>query len=306
MAFQRVVTRTLPDGSIRKVYPFHVTLEGMKTVLLCRSDDDYDHMEKSFYIAARVTNSLVVIGIAMSNHAHLCLLSASFEAAFKTGELIKKRHSQYLSRVYSDKEIMKRSRIDVQYLDSDWYVRNALAYIARNAIDAGSRVEDYRWSGYRGMFVGGKLPAGGIHVSSMSRREREALFHTHIDLSQVPWALNKAGGIEPVSACDYSYLENAFANDQAFFLKTIGSLNPAEMKQKLVINNSFLQTDSQMLAIIANLSEKWFGKQAKELTPEMKSRLVYYLHRCYHTTPAQLARCMNMSPEIISALIRRQ
>lgn len=306
MAFQRIVTRKLPDGSIRKVYPFHISLQGMKTTLLCKTDADYDHLEKSIYLSAYRNNALVIIAIAMSNHAHICLLSSNFETAFKTGELIKKRHSQYLSRMYSEKGILQRSHIDVQYLDSDWYVRNALAYIVRNAIDTGCRVEDYKWSGYRGMFVGGNLPPGCYRVSEMSCRERNAVFQTHIDLSRVSWALNRCGSVEPASACDYSYLESAFGNDQTFFLKTIGSLNTAEMKQKLVINNSFRQTDSQMNTIAENLAEKWFGKSLRELTPEMKSRMVFYLSRCYRTTSSQIARCMNMQPEIVSALIRKQ
>ncbi len=51
MAFQRVVERLLPDGTIAKVYPFHISLEGMESILLCRDDEDYDHLEKSFYLS---------------------------------------------------------------------------------------------------------------------------------------------------------------------------------------------------------------------------------------------------------------
>ena len=100
---------------------------------------------------------------------------------------VKKRHSQYLSWKYNERGILSRARMDVRYLDSDWYVRNALAYIPRNAEDAGCRIEDYRWSGYRGMFVQGKSPAACRSVIGLSRREREDLFHTHLDLSKVPW-----------------------------------------------------------------------------------------------------------------------
>lgn len=305
MAFQRIATRTLPDGSTRKVYPFHLSLQGMKTTLLCKTDADYDHLEKSIYLSAYKNNALVIIAIAMSNHAHICLLAPRMENAFSTGEDIKKRHSQYLSRIYSEHELLRRTRINVQYLDSEWYVRNALAYVARNALDCGTRVEDYKWSGYKGMFVGGKVPSGSIRVADLGRRARNAIFATHLDLSHVPWVINQEGRVEPVSSCDYAYLESAFANDQAFFLKTIGSLNPLEMQQKLVINGSVLQTDSQMITIIENLSEKWFDRKVSSLTPEMKARLVFYLYRTYRTSSAQLARCLKMLPDIVDALIHR-
>ena len=179
MAFQRTPTRQLPDGSISKVYPFHISLEGMESNLLCRDEEDYDHLEKSFYLSAWKNNCLVVMEIAMSNHGHFAVLAISLALARKVGELIKKRHSQYISWKYNEKSILRRSDINVQYLDNEWYVRNALAYIPRNALDTGCRIEDYRWSGYRGMFVNGKCPVNCRKVSEMSRREREALFRSH-------------------------------------------------------------------------------------------------------------------------------
>ena len=304
MGFQRIVYRTLPDGSSRKVFPFHISLEGMESILLCRDDEDYDHLEKCFYIAAHKVNCLVIIAIAMSNHGHIGVLAPDMETAISAGELIRKRHSQFLSWKYKERSALSGTSLDVQYLDSDWYVRNALAYIPRNALDAGSRVEDYRWSGYRGMFVGGK--AAGIPVAGMTRREREALFHTHDDLSRVPWMVNADGSVEPASACDYAYLESAFDHDQAFFLKTIGSLNPAQMQQMLVLNKRSKKTDSELLATVCDLAEKWFHKDLASLTPEMKARLLPYLRRCYRAGIPQLARCLQMSREDVAELLSRR
>ena len=303
MAFQRVVARVLPDKSVQKVYPFHISLKGMESTLLCRCDDDFDHLEKSFYVSSYMANCLVIIGIVMSNHGHCAVLATDLASAVRAGELIKKRHSQYLSWKYPERKVMMRADINVQHLDSEWYVRNALAYIARNAIDTGHRVEDYRWSGYRGMFAGGMCQEGVRRVSMMSRREREALFHTHEDLSDVPWIINEFGSVEPASACDYRYLESAFGNDQAFFLKMIGSVNVAEMTLKLELNGLTRQTDSHMIAIVKNLADKWFQKTLLDLTPEMKSRLASYLYKAYRTTPAQLARCLGLAREIVETLI---
>ena len=303
MAFQRIVTRTLPDGKVCKVFPFHISLEGMETALLCKDDEDYDHLEKCFYVSAHMANCIVIIAIAMSNHGHCSLLAESIESAFNTASLITKRHSQYLSWKYKEKAVLARSDISVKYLDSDWYVRNALAYIPRNAIDAGSRVEDYRWSGYRGMFADGRCPEAVRRVADMSRREREAVFHTHEDLSGVPWLVNADGGVEPASACDYAYLESAFSNDQAFFLKTIGSVNVPEMQQMLVSSGRHSRTDTEMLAVIKQLADKWYHKTIPEMTPEVKARLLPYLYRSYRTTVPQLARCLGMPRDVVAGLL---
>ena len=305
MAFQRIVTRVLPDGSVGKVYPFHISLEGMESTLLCRDDEDYDHLEKCFYVSALKNNCLVVMEIAMSNHGHCSILAKDMETAFATGTLIKKRQSQYLSWKYGEKGILARSELSVKYLDSDWYVRNALAYIPRNAIDAGARVEDYRWSAYRGMFTGGLSLTAVRRVADMSRREREALFRTHEDLGRVPWLLNADGGVEPASACDYKYLESAFDHDQAFFLKAIGTVNQSQMRQMLVVSGRERQTDTEMLSVIRDLSEKWYHKAILELTPELKARLLPYLYRSYHTSIPQLARCLGMTRDVIATLLQR-
>ena len=249
MSFQRILTQTGKDGRLRKLYPFHISLEGMESVLLCRDDEDYDHLQKSFYLSAWKMGCRVVSEIAMSNHGHVALLSSGIEQARQVGELIKKRHSQYISWKYGDSKLLKRSDICVKYLDTDWYVRNALAYIPRNAVGTGGRVEDYRWSSYRGMFVAGRCPSGVRRVADLSSRERERLFHSHEDLTGVPWVLNADGNLEPVSACDFQYLESAFNHDQAFYLKTIGSVNEAEMRQMLVLNGREKQADVEMQAI---------------------------------------------------------
>lgn len=303
MAFERIVFRKLPDGTNCKVYPFHISLEGMESVLLCRDEEDYDQLEKAFYLGAYKSNCLVIMHIAMSNHGHAGILAPDMGAAMRVGEMIKKRHSQFLSWKYNESGILAGSSVDVQYLDSDWYVRNALAYIPRNALDAQERIEDYPWSGYRGVFVDGRCPAACRRVSALSRRERERLFRTHEDLSTVPWLLNASGSVEPASACDWQYLESAFNHDQSFFLKTIGAVNMAEMQQKLQMNQRIRHTDAEMLAIVNNMADKFYHRSATELTPEMKARLLSYLYRGYRTSIPQLARCLQMPREIVAELV---
>ena len=304
MAFQRIVFRTFPDGVVRKLYPFHLSLEGMKSIVLCREDEDYDHLEKSFYLSALKCNCRIIISAVMSNHGHAATLASSMQAVRQMGILIKQRHAQYLRWKYNEEGVLRRSDINVQYLDSDSYVRNALAYIPRNAADAGCRIEDYRWSGYRGMFVGGKVLVPGRSVSTMTRREKEALFHTHEDLRQVPWVVNMDGGLEPASACDYEYLESAFAHDQTYFLKTIGLLNEEEMRQKLLLNGRVKLSDKDFLPIVTERAQQWFQKPVIALTPEHKARMIKYLYRSYKTTPSQLSRCLQMSPDTVSFLLK--
>ena len=299
MAFNRICERTLPDGSVRKVYPFHVSLEGMEQLVLCRDDEDYDVMVKYIYICARRKNVIVVIHIVMSNHAHSTVLATGQEDAdaFK-GEL-KRMYAQYFSHKYKQRKVLGKTSAVALYLDSDWYLRNALAYIPRNALDTMTRIEDYRWSGYRAMFCGGKAPKGVRAVRFLTKREKEAALHTHDSVSGIPWLLNADGELEPASACDHTYLEAAFNQDQSFFLKTIGSVNMAEMKQKLVDDPRRRQNDSELFKTIDDISSRWFGRGIDALSLDKKARLLPYVFRSYRTSVAQLARCFGLNRETV-------
>ena len=297
--------RKLPDGSFRKVYPYHVSLEGMAQLVLCRDEEDYDVMVKYIFICAKRKNVIVVIYIAMSNHGHATILATCQEdaEAFKVEWI--RMYSQYFSKKYRQRKVLRHTSAVALYLDSDWYVRNTLAYVPKNALDAMTRVEDYRWSGYRGMFCQGKTPAGLRKASTLNRREKEATFHTHDSLDGLPWVLNVDGELEPASACDYDYLESAFSNDQAFFLKIIGMVNMAEMQQKLVDNPRQRQNDTELLKTIDSIAQGWFKCPLIDLPLEKKSRLLPYVYRAYRTTIAQLARCFGMHPDEIARKVKR-
>jgi hypothetical protein len=304
MQFQRITLRELPDGTVTKVYPFHISLEGMESVLLCRDDEDFDVMQKYFYVCSWVNNVLVIIDIEMSNHGHLAVLADSLDSAVRAGEAIKKNHSQYITYKYGEKSVLARSDVKVLYLDSDRYLRNALAYIPRNALDTGSRIEDYRWSSYNAMFSKSQSDARAMQVSALSRREKESIFHTHADLSRVPWKIDANGLLLPETACDHKYLESAFLGDQAFFLRTIGGLNYAEMHEKLVSGPRTRQNDAAFYVTATDIATRWFGKDIPNLNKEQKFRILLHLYRTCNTSPAQLARCLQLGKADVENAIR--
>ncbi|MBO4455430.1 MAG: hypothetical protein J5759_03195 [Bacteroidales bacterium] len=305
MAFRRIHSRELPDGSVATVYPFHISMEGMESVLLCRDDEDYDALQKCIYVSCWDNNVIIVSDIEMSNHGHFIVLAHSLSQAEKAAYAVKQRHSQYLANKYKEHNVLSRSDVKVIYLDSDWYLRNALAYVPRNALDTGSSIDGYKWSSYRAMFSTG-LPDGPCYkVSMLTRREKEAIFRTHADLGRVPWMVDKSGLLIPETACEHRYAEKAFMNDQAFFLKTVGSVNCAEMELKLVTNPRKRMSDGDMRNTVREIAQRWFNTEIIDLSPEMKTRLVPYLYRSHNTSVAQLARCVGLSQEQVKDYIRR-
>lgn len=300
----RVVQRMLPDGSIMYVYPFHVSLEGLESCILCRDDEDYDAMVKIIAVAARRKNVIIVIYTVVSNHCHIAVLAATQEEADEFGKEIKRVYSMWFSKKYSEHGVMKDVDVKALYLDSSWYTRNALAYIPRNALDNGCNVNEYEWSGYGAMFNKQKVYSGCRRVAQLSKREKRMVMHTGDDLSKVPWLIDARGHLIPGSICDRAYLEQVFENDQTYFIRTVGGQNSAELKQKLVDLPRKMLPDSEFNKNVNDISNRWFGSDTPQLTREKKTRLLPYVFRTSKTTVSQLARTFELTREEVEKILK--
>ena len=305
--FERNPIRELPDKTVCKVYPFHISLEGLETRILCREDEDYDVFVKIICICCHRKNTILVIYSVVSNHAHCVVLAPSQEYADNCGREIKRMFSMYFSNKYQDRSIMKGISAKALLIDTDWYLRNALAYDVRNAMDNGAKsIETYKWTGFRAMFHEGKLKANDSlyrKVRLLTKREKRSIMRTNDALYDVEWIINGDNELEPISTCDYRYLERAFLNDQSFFMKTIGSVNTPEMAQKLVYAPRVKNTDNELLRSVEEISERWFSKKVHELTQEKKARLIRYVGHSFRSDSAQLARVFEMEREQIRHLL---
>ena len=303
---RRIVSRVLPDGTVGNVQPFHICLEGLEKAVLCRDDKDYDAFVKIICLAAWRKNVIVVIYAVVSNHSHATVLARCQEDADSYGEEVKKMASMWVSGRYGERKLLRRTDMMAPCLDSDWYVRNTLAYVPRNALDNGCNVNEYRWSGYRAMFRGRISPGfpGPVRrVSEMTRREHRAVFHTGDNLSGVPWLIDVEGCLVPESFCDTEYLEQAFNYDQAYYIRTIGTVNVSEMRQRLVDGPRTMHTDGEVLKDAAAEAKRWFGTDLSALSLLQKTRLIPYFNSTRKTTVRQLARVFGLSREMVLAIL---
>lgn len=297
------VYRRLPDGSTRIVMPFHICQKGIENIVLCRDEEDYDVFVKIIFLSARAKNVIVIIYTVLSNHFHASVLASSQEDADACGEEIKRRFSMWMNKKYGESGVLRGVKVSAIIMTDRRHIRNALAYIPRNALDNGQNVNTYKWSGYRGMFCRQK-PDGLRPVASLTRREAKAIFHTADLLDNVQWQLNENNELEPFSVCDHEYLEQAFENDQAFFLKTIGLLNPAEMRHSLEGKTFSMMPDSELFNTVNELSERWYGKGVKDITMEKTIRLLSYVSKTNRTSEAQLARVFGLKKEVVGNILR--
>ena len=210
----------------------------------------------------------------------------------------------WFRKKYRVEGIMKEADVKAICLDNDWYVRNALAYIPRNALDNGCNVNDYPWSGYGAMFSPAQMfdPASR-KVSDLTKRERLAIMHTGDTLDNVAWKIDQNNSLIPRSFCDYNYLEQAFENSQAFFLKIIGGQNAADMKNRLLDMPRKMQTDGEFLKSVEEICQRWFQTDSLSLSIERKIRLIPYINRTMRTSIPQLSRVFGLSRQSVSEIL---
>ena len=301
----RIVERRLPDGRVRKLSPFHFSLEGLKTDILCRDDEDYDSMVKYLAVCARRKNVILVIYAAVSNHCHAVILAITQADADRFGQEVKRCFSQWFCHKYQSRHILKGLDAKSILLENDSHVRNALAYVPRNALDNGCAVQDYSWSGFGAMFSGEK-PIG-MRVSLLTKRQREQLMHTGDSLKDVDWMLDEKGVLIPWTICDCAYLEQVFNHDPAFFLKAVGGVNSGEMQQRLVDGPRQFLPDTEFRLLCDDLSHRWFDRNLEDLPLDRRLRLVTFLYRTQRTSVAQLSRMLHLDREMVrTALAGKQ
>lgn len=304
MSMTEGVMDCLPDGRRVFLYTFHVCMKGLESKILYRVDEDYDVFVKMIFVCAHRLGVQVIIYGVVSNHAHICLLASDHQTAKLFGERLKMMYSRYYRNKYGEEGVLRRVEASALHVDSDRYLRNVLAYIPRNALDNGARnVSEYRWTGYRAMFCGGKVDDAAVMVRDLNKRERERIMHTGDKLDDVPWVLNSRGEIEPASCCNWRFLENVFCGDQAFFLRILGSVNTAEMKEKLVDAPRTKRNDNEFLKSVTDICQRWFQQGPEYLSLEKKIRVIPYVSRVLKTDVPQLARTFELSRERISDIL---
>lgn len=299
------VFRHLPDGRGCAVFPYHISLEGMEKLVLCRDECDYDAFVKIIAVSVRRKNGIVVTYVVMSNHCHVVVLAESFDVAMSAGSEIKRIYSMYFSRKYGLKEAMTASDVDVQLVDSPGYLRNVLAYNARNLMDIGRNPDEYKWAGHGAMFkkAGTRIPER--RVSELTTRESVRIMRTNMSLADTGWTLNEDNELMPESFCDRAYFEAAFNGSQAYYCKCVGLVNVSEMQYRLIEAPRTGTNDSEFLKSINEISARWFEKGVMSLSIYQKSRLLPYVYHTMRTSIPQLARCFGMSREEVRRLLRK-
>lgn len=305
-SFERNPVQELPNGIVARVFPFHVSLEGRETRILCRDTEDYDSFVKIAVVCTRRKNVILVTYSVVSNHGHFVVLCTCKKAADDFGEEVKRVYSMYFQRKYHESRATKGMDVDSQWLDSDWYLRNAIAYDIRNAMDNGAdSILEYEWTSFRAYFSQRRTDSEDRLVCSLSKSQKRALMHTNDTMEGARWLVSGKGKIVPYSVCNYRYVEGAFNNSQTLFLQKIGNVNVAEMSEKLIESPHRFKKDEDVVRAAGDICRKWFSCEIHDLPVVRKCRLISYYFQSNRTSVSQLARVFELPKDTVAEILRK-
>ena len=307
MAFQRICTKVLPDGTVSKVFPFHVCTKGQEDRVIFRDDDDLKMAHNMIPVCAKRANVIIVMDCVLTTHIHAMVLSGSYDDAKRFIDGYKQSASMVLAKKYGTGKMYFQ---DVEsrpvFLEDNYHVRNTICYIPRNSLNMGIKVDEYRWSSYRVMFCEGKFSARVRNVAEMTGRETRALFKTGDSLKVVPWKVTDDGIIEPASYCDWRYAEEAFNHDISFFMRILGTADDDSMEEILVNKPTIMLSSEELMKEIEVRSIRQFGVGPSLLTMEQKIPLIKTIYHSCKTTAAQIARCFGVQLEKVMLILKKK
>lgn len=255
--FNRIVQRSLPDGKVSKVYPFHVCTEGKENRVVCRDEEDLRVSHNFIPICARRANVIVFADCELNTHMHSGILAANYQDAVNFSYGYKLSYSKYFQNKYGKGTgIYNRTDSSPILLEDEYHVRNAICYIVKNSLDVGFPPDKYKWSSYSSIFSNGAHLVNCRKLSSISYREQRSLLKTGDNLSGCDWYVDEDGMILPSSYCDTEYSESAFSADPRYFLRVMGLTDDRRMEQLLVKDHLESKSIKELIDVAEERSRK--------------------------------------------------
>lgn len=304
MNFNRIIRRELPDGSLIEFFPYHVCTEGHEDRNVCQDEEDLRVAQNFIAICAKRADVIISVFCVLNTHIHSIVLAPSIKEATRFIESYKISYSKYYSKKYGgNKEIYNTTKSTPILIDDDRYLRNAICYTLRNALDTGHRVDNYKWSSYRSLFKSSAVH--GVKISELKYRDRRAILKTGEDLSKCNWLIDNEGVILPESFCYVQYAEAAFYNNHRYFLRCLGLTDDAQMEQKLVTNNTTRCSTEDIMLMAKSKSRHIYGKELESLTTDEKIPILKIIRYSMRASEAQLSRCFEMHPDKIHLILQK-
>ncbi len=277
----------------RNVY--HVCTSGLAKSLWFLDDEDYVDGMNSIPLCALTAGVSIYCFCLISNHVHF-ILGGTEDSCIGFIRKYKWRRSSQMSLKYGNEHSISGSDIFIKPIDSQEYLKSAIAYVMRNPMSAGMAVfpNDYRWSSSNLYFADRTLRRRqyrSIGELSLSRKRR--MFKSKIILPD-DYMIDCEGTIFPGSYVDYRYVEEVYRYPK-HFLYYLSSTNDFQQELETGILTKSSYKDNELLASMEGISSDMFrGRRFSALKIEERYLVAREIRKRYGTEAKQLARITSL------------
>ena len=273
-----------------------ITTEHLENRLWFKDDEDFRAGMNYVAVLAVSLDVDVLAYNLMSNHVHF-VTECTWKEAHSFINEFKRLYSQYYSKKYQSRELLRRNGIDIRPLDDPESVEKGIAYTLMNPVAANICItpSGYPWGS--GACYFNLSAAKGTPAHMYSGRARIKMLHSK---KPVPASLlfDENGCVIPSSFINVKLVESIFrsAKRMDYFL---WSSSKARLEKGLPAFR-----DQSILSVIPDLCKSIFRKnKLEELTKEELGKLLKEIRYRFSSEPKQIARVTSLPYETVSSLL---
>ena len=278
----------------------------MKSSLLFRDSEDYITGINYLALCAFIYQNIEILAYCMmSNHLHIVVKGdAETGKKFMTG--FKRRYSLWMTKKYNEYKTLKNVPAIVKLIDNKEYLKQVIAYVLRNPVAAGINVNpfEYKWSSAGAYFGHDEDGIASKSVNNSLRlNESRRLFKTK---TRIPESINpvtiSGHTVDMKSFVNYIEVEGLFRTSKAFMYFMAKDLD-SEIESQLSMRKKIVFQDSFVAKAVVGICEERFNvSHVNDLNIADRCMLISILKRRFNSSPKQIARLLNLNPDIVMQL----
>ncbi len=283
---------------------YHICTNGLAKELWFRDDEDYVDGMNSVPVCALEAEVCIYCFCLMSNHVHF-IVKGSENDCIRFIREYKRRRSLQLSSKYGDDHSINGSDIFINGIDTDDYLKKAIAYVIRNPMAAGIAVlpTDYSWSSSNIYFADSafrKSRYRKLEELSLTLKRKRLKSKTRLPDD---YLIDNDGVVFPGSYVDYKAVERIY-NSPRRFLYFLSSTNDMETELETGILTKSSYKDSELLASVKTVcAEKFQGRRFDFMSISDRYLVAREMRRRYGAGAKQLARIMALDYESLKKML---
>lgn len=299
---------------------YHICTNALRSSLLFRDSEDYITGINYLALCAFIYQNIEILAYCMmSNHLHIVVKGdAETGKKFMTG--FKRRYSLWMTKKYNEYKTLKNVPAIIKVIDNKEYLKQVIAYVLRNLVAAGINVNpfEYKWSSAGAYFAHDEddiaskgLRSGDINCRaksicsgySLRLNESRRLFKTK---TRIPESINpvtiSGHTVDMKSFVNYIEVEGLFRTSKAFMYFMAKDLD-SEIESQLSMRKKIVFQDSFVAKAVVGICEERFNvSHVNDLNVADRCMLISTLKRRFNSSPKQIARVLNLNPDIVMQL----